>query len=590
MFTTRPELLGSFGMVSSTHWLASAAGMAALEAGGNAFDAAATAGFVLQVVEPNQNGPGGDMPAIFATAEDKSPTVLCGQGTAPAGASIEHLRDELGLDLVPGSGPLAAAVPGAMPAWLTLLRDHGRLSLGQVLDAAIGYAEHGYPVGRLTSVTIGTVAELFATEWASSAEVYLPAGRVPEFGERLRNKTLAETYRRLVGEAEAAGSDREAQYDAALKAWSEGFIAESIEAFAAKPAMDSSGTPHAGVLTGADMASWSPSYEQPATLDWRGLQVCKTGPWGQGPVLLQQLALLGDLPLEPGTPEFVHTVVEGAKLAFADREAWYGDAADVPLRELLSADYNARRRALIGDRASTELRPGSPEGRTPRISEFVTRTGVAPSGDATTGEPNVSGDGRTKGDTVHVAVTDRWGNMIAAMPSGGWLQSSPVIPELGFPLGTRLQMTWLQEGLPSSLTPGRRPRTTLSPTLVLRDGEPVLAFGSPGGDQQDQWQMSFLLHHVLGGADLQAAIDAPTFHTTHFPGSFYPRESQPGRVVVEERLGTDTIEALRRRGHDVVVSEPWSQGRMCVVGREGEHGWLRAAANPRGMQGYAVGR
>jgi gamma-glutamyltranspeptidase/glutathione hydrolase len=180
--------------------------------------------------------------------------------------------------------------------------------------------------------------------------------------------------------------------------------------------------------------------------------------------------------------------------------------------------------------------------------------------------------------------------MIAAMPSGGWLQSSPVIPTLGFALGTRLQMAWLEQGLPNSLTPGRRPRTTLSPTLALRDGEPVLAFGSPGGDQQDQWQLSFLLHHVLGGADLQASIDAPTFHTTHFPGSFYPREAQPGQLVVEERLGEKAIAALRARGHDVVVADPWALGRMCAVGRADDQGWLRAAANPRGMQGYAVGR
>jgi gamma-glutamyltranspeptidase / glutathione hydrolase len=589
MFTTRPELLGSFGMVSSTHWLASAAGMAALEAGGNAFDAAATAGFVLHVVEPNQNGPGGDMPAIFSLAEDKRPTVLSGQGPAPARACAAHF-DDLGLELVPGSGPLAAAIPGAVPAWLTLLRDHGRLHLRSVLEPAIGYAADGYPVGRVTATTIGTVAELFASEWTSSAEVYLPGGKVPTHGQRLTNSALAQTYRRLVREAEAAGTDREAQFDAALEAWSTGFVAAAVEEFARIPAMDSSGRRHAGVLTGADMAGWSPSYEEPARIDWQGLTVCKTAAWGQGPVLLQQLALLDGMPLEPGTPDFVHTVVEAAKLAFADREAWYGDSMDVPLERLLSADYAAQRRTLIGETASLELRPGSPDGRQPRLPRFVRQPRAVAPGDPTAGEPSVTSDGRTRGDTVHVAVTDRWGNMIAAMPSGGWLQSSPVIPELGFALGTRLQMAWLEQGLPNSLTPGRRPRTTLSPTMALRDGEPVLAFGSPGGDQQDQWQLSFLLHHVLGGADLQAAIDAPTFHTTHFPGSFYPREAQPGQLVVEERLGADTIAALRARGHEVVVPGQWALGRMCAVGRAGDQGWLRAAANPRGMQGYAVGR
>lgn len=588
MFTTRPELLGTFGMVSSTHWLASAAGMAALEAGGNAFDAAATAGFVLQVVEPHQNGPGGDLTAILCTAGDATPTVLCGQGPAPAGATIEHFHD-LGLGLVPGSGSLAAAIPGATPAWLTLLRDHGRLPLATVLSHAIGYAVDGYPVRPQMAETIGAVAELFATEWTSSAQIYLPHGVVARPGQRLDNPALAATYRRLVEEAEAVGSDRQAQYDAALTTWSSGFVAAAIGEFARVPAMDSSGRRHAGVLTASDMATWSPSYEQPAVLDWQGLTICKTAAWGQGPVLLQQLALLDGIPLEPGTADFMHTVVESAKLAFADREAWYGDAADVPLGELLSSDYAIARRALLAEDASYELRPGAPDGREPRLPELVRHRRSAPA-DPTTGEPTVSRDGSTRGDTVHVAVTDRWGNMIAAMPSGGWLQSSPVVPELGFPLGTRLQMTWLEEGLPNSLSPGRRPRTTLSPTMALRDGEPVLAFGSPGGDQQDQWQLTFLLHHVVGGLDLQAAIDAPTFHSTHFPGSFYPREAQPGQIVAEERVGQDAIAALRKRGHDVLLSGAWSLGRMCAVARGGDAGWLRAAANPRGMQGYAVGR
>jgi gamma-glutamyltranspeptidase/glutathione hydrolase len=589
IFTTRPELLGTFGMVSSTHWLASAAGMAALEAGGNAFDAAATAGFVLQVVEPNQNGPGGDMPAIFCTAEDPRPRVICGQGPAPAAASIEHYLG-LGLDLVPGSGPLAAAIPGAVPAWFTLLRDHGRLPLRTILEPAIEYAEHGYPVGRLTSATIGTVAELFASEWTTSAQVYLPGGRVPAHGERLRNPAHAATLRRLLVEAEAVGSGREKQFDAALSAWSQGFVAEAIDQFVRIPAMDSSGHRHAGVLTAHDMAGWQPTYEDPVSLEWQGLTVCKTAGWGQGPVLLQQLAILDGMPLRPGTPDFVHTVVEVAKLAFADREAWYGDAAAPPLATLLSPEYAASRRALVGERASHELRPGSPDGEPPRLPRHIAEDHRTISDDPTAGEPTVAAGGRTRGDTVHVAVTDRWGNTIAAMPSGGWLQSSPVIPQLGFPLGTRLQMAWLEPGLPSSLRPGRRPRTTLSPTLVLRDGQPAMAFGSPGGDQQDQWQLSFLLHHVLGGSDLQAAIDAPTFHTTHFPGSFYPRTATPGQIVVEERLGQDTITALRRRGHDVLVAEPWSLGRMCAVSRDSRGGWLRAAANPRGMQGYAVGR
>jgi gamma-glutamyltranspeptidase/glutathione hydrolase len=212
------------------------------------------------------------------------------------------------------------------------------------------------------------------------------------------------------------------------------------------------------------------------------------------------------------------------------------------------------------------------------------------SADVTTGEPTVQRDGTTQGDTCHLDVVDRWGNIVSATPSGGWLQSSPAIPGLGFCLGSRAQMFWLDEGLPSSLVPGARPRTTLTPTLVLRDGVPVLACGSPGGDQQDQWQSLFLLRHVVGGMDLQEAIDAPMFHSTSFPGSFHPRTMEPGVLVVEDRVPAHVLDGLTRRGHDVMTQGPWSLGRMCVVARDPASGVLTAGANPRGMQGYAVGR
>ncbi len=588
MFTTRPELQGSVGMVSSTHWLASAAGMALLEAGGNAFDAAVAAGLTLQVVEPHLNGPGGDLSAVFA-GPGIDPTVQCGQGVAPAAATPAHFAG-LGMAMVPGAGLLAAVVPGATPAWLTLLRDHGTVTLRAVTDTAVHYAATGIPVLPAIARTVESVADLFVDEWPTSGQLYLHTGAW------LRNPGWAATLQRLVGEAEAATTAREGQIDHVLRSWSHGFVAAAIDDFARQPHRDSSGGRHPGLLTGDDMAAWHPSYEPPATLDFHGLTVCKTGPWGQGPVLLQQLALLDGLDLVPGTAGFVHTVVEAAKLAFADREAWYGDAAGVAMDELLSAGYAAQRRALIGDEADGGLRPGSPAGLDPRLPDLMAGSAARAAGidefDATTSEPTLSRHGEAvvpTGDTCHVSVADRFGNLVAATPSGGWLQSSPVVPGLGFPLGTRLQMAWLQPGLPNSLVPGRRPRTTLSPSLCLRDGEPELAFGTPGGDQQDQWQLGFLLNHLLGGMNLQEAIDYPVFHTTHVPSSFHPRESHPKQVVVESRIGDDVIAGLRRRGHQVTVSGPWSLGRMCAVGR-GPDGRLRAGANPRGMQGYAVGR
>jgi gamma-glutamyltranspeptidase/glutathione hydrolase len=314
VFTTRPELAGTFGMVASTHWLASAAGMAVLEAGGNAFDAAATTAFTLHVVEPHLNGPGGEVPAVFATATDPAPTVLCGQGVAPAGATTAHYRDELGLTLVPGTGLLAATVPGAVGGWLTLLRDHGTFPLQAVLSYAIGYAEYGHPVHPRVAATIGAMAGHFRTAWPTSAAVWLPDGQPPNPGDLIKQPGLAATYRRLVAEAEAAGPDREAQYDAAHRAWYAGFVAEAVDAFCRTEWADDTGTAHAGVLTGDDMAGWRAGYEPAVTLDWRGHTVAKAGAWSQGPALLQQLALFGSAELPPhGSADLLHLAVEDAK-------------------------------------------------------------------------------------------------------------------------------------------------------------------------------------------------------------------------------------------------------------------------------------
>jgi gamma-glutamyltranspeptidase / glutathione hydrolase len=599
-FTTRPELAGTFGMVASTHWLASAAGMAVLEKDGNAFDAAVAAGLVLQVVEPHLNGPGGEVPIIAYDQRRGETFVVCGQGTAPAGATADAYRD-LGLDLVPGSGLLAATVPGSFGAWMLLLREYGRLPLREVIGYAIGYAESGYPLIPAISWGIASVADLFRDHWTSSAEVYLPGGSVPAPGALFVNKALAATYQRVLLEAEAAGPDRDEQIDAARRAWYEGFVADAIGRFAATEVMDVTGERHRGFLSAHDLATWHPKLEAPLSYDYAGLQVCKTGPWGQGPVFLQQLALLAGCDMtamEPGSAQYIHTVIEAGKLAFADREAWYGDPdfTDVPIAALLSKEYNDERRRLIGDAASADLRPGSPGGRKPELPAFAVNpfgtNGVRGSGDPgldpTSGEPLGRETSARRGDTCHLDVADRWGNVVTATPSGGWLQSSPVIPELGFCLGTRGQMFTLTPGLPATLQPGKRPRTTLSPTLTLRGGEPYVAFGTPGGDQQDQWTLGFFLNHVHYGMNLQQAIDFPAFHSRHMPSSFYPRESYPKGIDVEERAGDAVAADLRGRGHDVTVRPPWSLGRISAVARRG--GMLYAAANPRGMQGYAAGR
>ena len=592
--STRPTLRGTFGMVSSTHWLASQSAIAELESGGNAFDAAVAGAFVLHVVEPHLNGPGGEVPAVFATAADPTPTVLCGQGTAPAEATPDHFRG-LGLDLVPGSGPLATTVPGAVDAWLMLGRDHGTRSVREVLSYAIGYARHGHPLLPRAAGLIAAMEPMFTEHWPTSAELWIPHGEPPGPWQRVVNVAYADVLDRLVAAAEAAGRGRDTQFDAARTAWREGFVAAAVDAFQRRPFLDSSGDAHAGVLTAEDMAQWQASYEPAVVQTFRDVEVAKTDLWGQGPALLASLAMLDRLPdeaLDPSTAEGAHVAVEVLKLALADREAWYGDLGAVSVGELLDPPYVAARLALVEDVASTELRPGRPGGRPPRLAEHVRRQpGDADAQNAPdVGEPTVSWAGELRGDTCHIDVVDRWGNIISATPSGGWLQSSPTVPELGFCLGSRMQMFWLDDGLPSSLAPGRRPRTTLSPTLVLRDGVPVLACGTPGGDQQDQWQLPFLLRHLVGGMELQEAIDAPPFHTLSVPSSFYPRETSPGELVVEDRLGDDVIAALASRGHRVTRAGPWALGRLCAVERDPDDGVLSAAANPRGAQGYACGR
>jgi gamma-glutamyltranspeptidase/glutathione hydrolase len=539
------ELRGTFGAVASTHWLASATGMAVLERGGNAFDAACAAGFVLQVVEPHLNGPGGDLPAVFWSAERGEALVLCAQGVTPQAATIAIFR-ERGHELVPGTGLLPACVPGAFDGWLTLLEQFGTWPLADVLAFAIGYAEHGYPVVPELTATIERVEPLLL-EWPGSSALYLPA---PRPGSTFRNPALAATWRRLLAEPDPR------------RAFYEGFVAEEIDRFSRD---------HGGLITGDDLARWRASLEPPVSVDYRGLTVCKTGAWGQGPAGLQQLRLLEGFDVASlSEAELVHVLTECAKLAFADRDACYGDT-DVPLDVLLSREYADERRSLVGEYASDELQPGL--GRLPTLHASDQVLGA--------GEP-------TRGDTVHVDVADGFGNLVSATPSGGWLQSSPTIPALGWPLGTRAQMTWLEEGLPSSLAPGRRPRTTLSPGLVLRDGEPWLAYGTPGGDQQEQWALHALVRHVDRGLGLQAAIDAPEWHTDHLISSFYPRGVALRSLAVESRLGDEAIADLRRRGHDVTVLGPDSLGRVSMVKREG--GQIVAAANARGSQGYAVCR
>jgi gamma-glutamyltranspeptidase/glutathione hydrolase len=579
-FTTRPVIMGTFGVVAAGHYLAAAIGMRVLESGGNAIDAGVAAGFALNLVKPQSNGIGGEAPILIYRAGDgPGPRIVAinGQGSAPRRATIDWFR-QAELDLIPGDGLLPATVPAAFGAWVTALMRYGRLGLKETLGPVVDLARGGFAVYGALRDAVERNADKYRQQWPSSAEIYLDGGQVPAIGWILRQPAWARTFEGAIDvEIRERGRGREAALQAALDYFYRGPVAERAAAFAgATEVLDVSGRAHRGLIDAADFADYRTGVEAPVTLGYRGVDVYKCPPWSQGPVFLQQLALLEGFDLAAmghNSTAYVHTVVEASKLAFADREAYYGDPAhvDVPIDRLLSKEYAAGRRGLIDPAvASAELRPGDAPATRPR--ELV------------------GGRQVYTGDTTHLDVVDAEGNMFAATPSGGWIPTSPVIPELGFPLGTRGQQFYLDPAHPDALAPGKRPRTTLTPSLAMRDGQPWMVFGTPGGDQQDQWSLQFLLNVVDFGMDLQAAVDAPTFHSQHFPSSFYPHGAHPKRLVVEGRIPAEVRDGLAALGHDLRTTGDWANGQVTAVRLDRATGLIEGAASPRGMTAYAIGR
>ena len=575
-FTTRPVIMGTHGMVTSGHYLASRIGLHILEEGGNAVDAGVAMGFALAVLEPYIYGIGGEVPILIYLADEKRVVCLSGQGPAPQRATIEWFRKN-GIETIPGDGLLAAAVPDAVSTWIAALSRFGTMRLAQVLSPAIDLAERGFPMFERLASAFERSKEQFLEMWPTSAQAYLPGGRVPDVGEIYVQKDLAGMFTMLVeAEFRERRRGRREALSAAHDAFYKGEIAEQIVSFITENRPpDSTGKLHGGLITKKDLSRYATRVEDPVTAPYRGYDVFKCGPWSQGPVFLQQLTILEGFDLASlghNSPEYIHLLIETAKLAFADREKYYGDPdfVDVPLELLLSREYAAKRRALIDPEcASLELRPGNAPPVKPRERK--------------------GGLDIHKGDTTHLDAADQWGNMISATPSGGWFRSSPVIEGLGFPLGTRMQMFYLDKGHANSLQPGKRPRTTLTPTLVLKDGRPFMALGTPGADQQDQWSLQFFVNCVDFNMNMQAAVDAPTFHTSHFPASFHPHSASPGTMHVESRIPESTIAALRGKGHTVEVGGEWSHGRVLGIRFETGGRVISGVATARLDTGYAMG-
>jgi len=581
--------------LSSGHYLASAAGARIFAAGGNAFDAAASMCLCLNLLEPQSNGLGGEVPVLLYSATRQRVFAVSGQGWSPAALTLDWCRAN-GVSLIPGDGFVPACVPAVIGTWLEILARFGTLSFAQIAAPAIELAEQGFPVYQQLHEFLAANAAKFSGRYPTTAEVYCPQGRVPETGELLRNSDWARTLKLLCREEQAASAPgRAAGLEAARKAFYEGAIVERILDFITSHEVpDESGAQRKGMLSYDDFSSWRASVEEPVSLDFVGLTVHKCPPWSQGPVFLQQLALLSGFDLTAlrhNSAAYLHTLAECAKLAFADREAYYGDPVHdtVPLDILLSAEYAASRRNLVGDSASAELIPGRAGTNPPAVDYFNVAADNARALGLEADAPTGAGHSHAhSGDTTYLCAADARGNLVSATPSGGWIGSSPVIPGLGFPLCTRAQMFYLNPARPNALAPHKRPRTTLTPTLVTRDGAPLLAFGTPGGDSQDQWTLQFFLNHIVLGMDLQAAIDAPTVHCEHFPSSFYPRRAYPRRLVVEGRVPREVLAELEARGHELVVTGEWVHGKVQAVRIDADHGVLAAAASPRHGTAYAL--
>ncbi|MGD0804255.1 MAG: gamma-glutamyltransferase family protein [Candidatus Bathyarchaeia archaeon] len=574
-FTTRPVVMGTNGMVTSSHYLATEVGHHALKRGGNVVDAAVSMWFTLTLTKPDLVGIAGEVPVLLYLSEEEKVLTINGSGPAPKKATIKWFKDN-DYDLIPEDGFTPAIVPGAFDAWLMTLDMYGTFSLADCLAPSLRIASEGYPVQSSMVHSLELSEERFKREWPASTKIYLPEGKPPHIGQVVTNHDWARTFGKIT-ELEKSESrvSRTSAITACRDYFYRGPIAEKVINFMDTfRCHDVYGQEHTGLLTLEDLESYHAKIEEPISSNYRGLDIYKCGPWTQGPVQLELYNLLEGFDLKNmghNSVDYIHTWTECAKLVYADREYYYGDPdfTDVPLKMLLSKDYADERRELVNsEEASMRLRPGRAD---PITLEATTRQGFL------------------EGDTVHCEAIDSSGNMISATPSGGWIRTSPLVPGLGFPMGTRAQQFDLKPGSPNCLAPGKKPRITLTPSLVMRDGEPYMVYGTPGGDGQDQWTSQFFLNYVEFGMDVQLALDMPTVHTNHFTGSFWPKMVRPGELRIESPIPEAVIEGLTKKGHKVVIDKPWSHGRCLAIRFDPKTGVKYGGASPRTGDSYALG-
>lgn len=573
--TTRPPVYGRQHMVSTNHFLATQGALRILEIGGNAIDAGVAAGLVINVVQPDETSLGGIVPILVHEGSSRRTYALCGVGPWSSAVPPEAFAR---MGEIP-QGPKSVVVPAAIDAWVVALQRAGRLSFEQVATPAIELAEGGYIVDRFLAANLAAEAETLR-QWPPSAAIFLPQGRPPAQGEPLVQSDLARTLLELVRVERAS---KWKGRDSALQAIRDHFY-RGVWAHEIVHAVNAWG----GYLTVDDLATFQVRIEEPVRGPFADMELCVCGPWCQGPVILQTLEILNgvELPsLGHNHAEYLHVLVEALKLAFADRERFYGDPdyVHVPLESLLSAAYAARRRALIDvSRAAPAMPPaGDPWDDT--------RSGD-PRGAAPSTQPNETPRRGGGPDTSYVAVIDRDGNAFSATPSDSSLVA-PVVPGLGFVPSTRGSQSRPDVSHPAACLPGRRPRVTPTPVLGIKDGEAVMALGTPGGDAQPQALVQFLLNRFKFGLDPQAAVEAPRVISASFPQSFSPYTYLPGVLQVEGRIPRSICEALSNRGHRIEMWPDWytASGCVCAVLRDPGRGVIAGAADPRRLS-VALGR
>lgn len=567
----RPIARGARGAVSSGHMLSTFVGCDVLRRGGNAADAGVAVGLSLCVVEHDRTSFGGVAPIIYYDARSDRVTTIDGLGRWPKAVSLEYFDKNHGGRFSPGIS--TALTPLAMDGWLTALQRFGTWTFEAVVEQALAYAEDGFPVSEVLREDIIEYFDGFQ-RWPTNAEVFSPGGRVPDVGDILIQPALANSIRRMIEAERKAGGDREAGIQAVRDFFYRGDMGRELIAFS-----ESQG----GLLSIEDMEEAVASVEESVSLAFGEYELHTCDAWTQGPAILQVLAILQGFDLEAmghNSADYVHTITEAIKVAYADRDAYYGDPkfVSVPFEELLAPAYSAERRKLIDPRrARTEMAPpGKIVGAEPYF-------GRRPSylDDAAAGE-------QSNPDTTIGAVIDRDGNIFCAAPSDPALRH-PIDAKLGFGISPRGTQSWLHPNHPSVLAPGKRPRLSTNPILVKRRGKPCMALCTPGGDVQQQTNLQVFLNIALFGMNPQQATEAPRFSTFSFPNSFYPHLMRLGEVAVESRLGEAVIEELASRGHTVKRWPAWSgnAGGACVIVRDPDGKVLHAGADPR-RDAYAL--